>query len=36
VPLRIGDKEIKTLRDLEKTLIFLAPVSPRIWDIQMT
>ncbi|USW47616.1 Putative Zinc finger C2H2-type [Septoria linicola] len=25
VPIRIGDKEIKTLRDLEKTLIFLAP-----------
>jgi len=25
VPERIGDKEIKTLRDLEKTLIFLAP-----------
>jgi hypothetical protein len=36
VPERIGDKEIKTLRDLEKTLIFLAPVSPRIWHIQMT
>lgn len=30
VPERIGDKEIKNLRDLEKTLIFLAPVSPRI------
>lgn len=30
VPSRIGDKEIKNLRDLEKTLIFLAPVSPRI------
>jgi hypothetical protein len=30
VPDRIGDKEIKNLRDLEKTLIFLAPVSPRI------
>ncbi|PPJ60250.1 hypothetical protein CBER1_01302 [Cercospora berteroae] len=31
VPTRIGDKEIKNLRDLEKTLIFLAPdysVSP--------
>lgn len=27
VPNRIGKKEIKTLRDLEKTLIFLAPVS---------
>lgn len=27
VPERIGNKEIKTLRDLEKTLIFLAPVS---------
>lgn len=27
VPQRIGKKEIKTLRDLEKTLIFLAPVS---------
>lgn len=27
VPERIGDKEIKNLRDLEKTLIFLAPVS---------
>ncbi|EME48795.1 hypothetical protein DOTSEDRAFT_40082 [Dothistroma septosporum NZE10] len=25
VPSRIGDKEIKNLRDLEKTLIFLAP-----------
>jgi hypothetical protein len=36
VPERIGDKEIKTLRDLEKTLIFLAPVSPRIWHFQMT
>lgn len=32
VPTRIGDKEIKNLRDLEKTLIFLAPVSPRICD----
>lgn len=30
VPIRIGDKEIKTLRDLEKTLIFLAPVSPSV------
>ena len=30
VPTRIGDKEIKNLRDLEKTLIFLAPVSTRI------
>lgn len=30
VPSRIGDKEIKNLRELEKTLIFLAPVSPRI------
>jgi hypothetical protein len=28
VPARIGKKEIKSLRDLEKTLIFLAPVSP--------
>ena len=28
VPSRIGNKEIKNLRDLEKTLIFLAPVSP--------
>ena len=27
VPERIGNKQIKTLRDLEKTLIFLAPVS---------
>lgn len=27
VPERIGNKEIKNLRDLEKTLIFLAPVS---------
>ena len=27
VPTRIGKKEIKNLRDLEKTLIFLAPVS---------
>nr|OQO26127.1 hypothetical protein B0A51_04521 [Rachicladosporium sp. CCFEE 5018] len=27
VPNRIGSKEIKNLRDLEKTLIFLAPVS---------
>lgn len=27
VPGRIGKKEIKNLRDLEKTLIFLAPVS---------
>jgi hypothetical protein len=30
VPHRIGKKEIKNLRDLEKTLIFLAPVSSRI------
>lgn len=30
VPERIGDKEIKNLRDLEKTLIFLAPVSSQI------
>lgn len=30
VPSRIGNKEIKNLRDLEKTLIFLAPVSTRI------
>lgn len=30
VPSRIGDKEIKNLRELEKTLIFLAPVSQRI------
>lgn len=30
VPARIGGKEIKNLRDLEKTLIFLAPVSPSI------
>ncbi len=29
VPARIGKKEIKNLRDLEKTLIFLAPVSLR-------
>lgn len=28
VPHRIGNKEIKNLRDLEKTLIFCAPVSP--------
>lgn len=28
VPERIGDKKIKNLRELEKTLIFLAPVSP--------
>ena len=27
VPHRIGNKEIKNLRDLEKTLIFCAPVS---------
>ena len=27
VPERIGNKDIKTLRELEKTLIFLAPVS---------
>lgn len=27
VPSRIGNKDIKNLRDLEKTLIFLAPVS---------
>lgn len=27
VPYRIGKKQIRTLRDLEKTLIFLAPVS---------
>lgn len=27
VPHRIGNRDIKTLRDLEKTLIFLAPVS---------
>lgn len=30
VPERIGDKEIKNLRDLEKTLIFLAPVSSHV------
>lgn len=30
VPTRIGGKKIKTLRDLEKTLIFLAPVSPSV------
>lgn len=30
VPERIGDKEIKNLRDLEKTLIFLAPVSSNV------
>ena len=29
VPSKIGKKEIKNLRDLEKTLIFLAPVSQR-------
>lgn len=29
VPHRIGSKEIKNLRDLEKILIFCAPVSPR-------
>lgn len=29
VPRRIGSREITTLRDLEKTLIFLAPVSIR-------
>nr|POF26374.1 zinc finger transcription factor ace1 [Quercus suber] len=28
VPERIGNKKIKNLRELEKTLIFLAPVSP--------
>ena len=28
VPSKIGKKEIKNLRDLEQTLIFLAPVSP--------
>jgi len=28
VPRRIGEKNIRNLRDLEKTLIFLAPVSP--------
>lgn len=27
VPTRIGKKQIKTLRDLEKTLLFLAPAS---------
>ena len=27
VPTRIGNKQIKTLRDLEKTLLFLAPAS---------
>lgn len=30
VPRRIGEKNIRNLRDLEKTLIFLAPVSPHI------
>lgn len=30
VPDRIGNKEIKNLRDLEKALIFLAPVSDHI------
>jgi len=30
VPNRIGNKEIKNLRELEKTLIFLAPVSERV------
>lgn len=30
VPERIGDKEIRNLRDLEKTLIFLAPVSSHV------
>lgn len=30
VPRRIGDKDICSLRDLEKTLIFLAPVSHAI------
>ena len=30
VPRRIGTKDISTLRDLEKTLIFLAPVSESI------
>lgn len=30
VPQRIGNKEINTLRELERTLIFLAPVSPRV------
>ncbi|KAK5117643.1 hypothetical protein LTR62_005066 [Meristemomyces frigidus] len=34
VPKRIGNKEITTLRELEKTLIFLAPVSGlgSLWD----
>lgn len=32
VPHRIGNKEIKNLRDLEKTLIFCAPVSHRDRD----
>jgi len=30
VPVRIGKKEIKNLRELERTLIFLAPVSQGI------
>lgn len=34
VPKRIGKKEIKSLRDLEKTLIFLAPVSP--WSVSVS
>lgn len=32
VPRRIGDKNISNLRDLEKTLIFLAPVSETVYD----
>lgn len=31
VPHRIGSKDISNLRDLEKTLIFLAPVSPFVY-----
>jgi uncharacterized C2H2 Zn-finger protein len=31
VPRRIGNKDINNLRDLEKTLIFLAPVSENIY-----
>lgn len=36
VPHRIGKREIKNLRDLEKTLIFCAPVSHRDRDITLS
>jgi hypothetical protein len=34
VPQRIADKEITCLRDLEKTLIYLAPVS-EVWNVDI-